>query len=298
MNSLNFFIISGTSGSGKTIALQVLEDLGFYCVDNLPASLLADMATRTLHNNEEINNSENNNDNKRNYAVSIDSRNQDFTSDLQNNFSTLRALNVDFQIIFLDADDSSLRKRYSETRRKHPLTDKHTSLSEAITKERQLLQPIASIADQCINTSKTTPHELRSLIRNYAATSNQGSLTLLFQSFGFKYGSPDDADFVFDVRCLPNPHWNPELKPLTGLDKPVQQFLSEQAMCNDMYERVRDFIEHWLPEFSKENRNYITVAVGCTGGQHRSVYLCQRLADYFRQNQTIQTLVRHREINI
>jgi UPF0042 nucleotide-binding protein len=293
MNSLNFFIISGTSGSGKTIALQVLEDLGFYCIDNLPASLLADMASRTLHNNEKGNSA-----NNRNYAVSIDSRNQDFIGDLKENISNLSALNVDFQVLFLDADDSTLLNRYSETRRKHPLTDKHTSLSEAITKERHLLQPIAEIADRHINTSKTTPHELRSLVRNYAAITSEGSLTLLFQSFGFKYGSPDDADFVFDVRCLPNPHWNPELKPLTGLDKPVQQFLSEQAMCNDMYERVRDFIEHWLPEFSKENRNYITVAVGCTGGQHRSVYLCQRLADYFLQNQTIQTLVRHREINI
>ncbi len=288
MSSAQFFIVSGTSGSGKTIALQVLEDLGFYCIDNLPASLMPEMAARLNANDAD-------NASMQNCAISIDSRNQDFIGDLKNSFDSLSSFNIEFHIVFLDADDTTLLKRFSETRRKHPLSDKDTSLVEAIAKERKLLAHISDIAHQHINTSDRTPHELRSIIRNQAATMGEKSLTLLFHSFGFKYGNPGDADFVFDVRCLPNPYWNSELKELTGLDSAVNEFLSKQPMCIDMYEHIRNFIEHWLPCFIDDNRNYITVAIGCTGGKHRSVFLANKLQTHFSSNNQIQTQVRHRE---
>lgn len=288
MSSAKFFIVSGTSGSGKTIALQVLEDLGYYCIDNLPASLMPEMAARLTTNNSGSVEAQN-------CAISIDSRNQDFIGDLKNSFDRLSSLNIEFHIVFLDADDTTLLKRFSETRRKHPLSDKDTSLVEAIAQERELLAHISDIAHQHINTSDRTPHELRSIIRNQAATMGEKSLTLLFHSFGFKYGNPGDADFVFDVRCLPNPYWTPELKELTGLDSAVHEFLSGQPMCNDMYEHIRNFIEHWLPSFIDDNRNYITVAIGCTGGKHRSVFLANKLQTHFSTSNQIQTQVRHRE---
>ena len=292
MSTSKFYIVSGTSGSGKTIALQVLEDLGFYCIDNMPASLLPDMAARVLGNRFE----------QHNCAVSIDSRNQDFIGDLKSSFDNLNSFNIETRVIFLDAEDTTLLKRFSETRRKHPLSDQNTSLVEAIAKERKLLEHISDIADRHINTTRTTPHELRTIIRDDGGISKEHSLTLLFQSFGFKYGNPNDADFVFDVRCLPNPHWHAELKPLTGRDAPVADFLSDQPMCVEMLEQIRNFVEHWLPYFAADNRNYITVAIGCTGGQHRSVYLTERLRDYFSNESAhhaiIQTLARHRELVI
>lgn len=288
MSAPKFFIISGTSGSGKSIALQVLEDLGFYCIDNLPASLVPQMARKVLASNN-VN---------QNCAIGIDSRNQDFIGDLKSNFDSLNSLNIETRVIFLDADDQTLLKRYSETRRKHPLSDENTSLLEAIHKERQLLEHLSDIADRCVNTTNTTPHELRSVIRDDSEHGSQHSLTLLFQSFGFKYGNPSNVDFMFDVRCLPNPHWHPELKSLTGLDKPVQTFFEGQALCDSMYCQIRDFIENWLAHFIKDNRNYITVGIGCTGGQHRSVYLTYLLQQYFKENNSIQTLIRHRELSL
>lgn len=283
-----FFIISGTSGSGKTIALQVLEDLGFYCIDNLPASLVPEMAARVLGNKTT----------HHNCAISIDSRNQDFIGDLKESFESLKSFQIETRVIFVDADDQTLLKRYSETRRKHPLSDKNTSLIEAIHKERDILQHLAKIADRKIDTSKTTPHELRSIIRDDSEQNSEHSLTLLFQSFGFKYGNPNDVDFMFDVRCLPNPHWDPALKPLTGLDKPVRDFLSDKSVCTEMYQQIRNFVEHWLPHFINDNRNYITVGIGCTGGQHRSVYLTTLLQQHFVRHNNIQTLVRHRELRL
>ncbi len=288
MSAPKFFIISGTSGSGKTIALQVLEDLGFYCIDNLPASLVPEMAARVLGNKTA----------EHNCAVSIDSRNQDFIGDLESSINSLTSFSVETRVIFLDADDQTLLKRYSETRRKHPLSDADTSLLEAIHKERDLLQHLSDIADRKINTANTTPHELRTIIRDDSEHGSKHSLTLLFQSFGFKHGNPNDVDFMFDVRCLPNPHWHAELKPLTGLDKPVQDFLEQQALCQDMYQQVRDFVEHWLPHFINDNRNYLTVGIGCTGGQHRSVYLTNLLQAHFASHSDIQTLVRHRELSL
>ena len=290
-DSIKFFIVSGTSGSGKSIALQVLEDLGFYCIDNLPASLMPAMAERLTTDNTAV----------KNCAISIDSRNQDFIGDLEGNFKSLSELDIEFHIVFLDAEDTTLLKRFSETRRRHPLSDQDTSLIEAIAKERHLLSHISDIADQHINTTKTTPHELRSIIRHQTATMDDQSLTLLFYSFGFKHGNPNDADFVFDVRCLPNPFWQAELKNLTGLDAPVQKFLAEQPLCIDMFTDIRDFVQRWLPSFIDDNRNYMTIAIGCTGGKHRSVYLANELQKYFVKESIlpqgkIQTQVRHREI--
>ena len=290
INQAKIFIVSGTSGSGKSIALQVLEDLGFYCIDNLPASLVPEMATRLTHNKNEKT--------VQNCAISIDSRNQDFIGNLKNSFDSLRALDVEFQVVFLDADDKTLLKRFSETRRRHPLSDQDTSLIEAIAKERDLLAHIYDIANQHINTTHTTPHELRSIIRNQAATMGEKSLTLLFHSFGFKYGDMSDADFMFDVRCLPNPYWQDDLRELNGLDKPVGDFLSRQPMCLDMYDHIKNFMDHWLPHFINDNRNYIKVAVGCTGGKHRSVFLVNQLQQYFTTNNRIQTQSRHRELTL
>ncbi|MBX2847708.1 MAG: RNase adapter RapZ [Acidiferrobacterales bacterium] len=289
MTSSKFFIVSGTSGSGKTIALQVLEDLGFYCIDNLPASLMPEMAARLNKNNQA-------NKSAQNCAISIDSRNQDFIGNLKDSFDSLSSLNIEVFVVFLDADDETLLKRFSETRRKHPLSDKNTSLSEAICKERKLLAHISDIADHHISTTNRTPHELRSIIRNQAANLGEKSLTLLFLSFGFKYGNPGDADFVFDVRCLPNPYWEDDLRELTGLNPSVAEFLSGQPACIDMYEHIGDFIQHWLPNFIEDNRNYITVAIGCTGGKHRSVFLADRLQRHFTTNEKIQIQVRHREL--
>lgn len=287
MSTPKFFIISGTSGSGKSIALQVLEDLGFYCIDNLPASLVPEMAARVLGNDTS----------DHNCAISIDSRNQDFIGDLKGSFESLNAFNVETRVLFLDADDNTLLKRYSETRRKHPLSDENTSLFEAIHKERQLLEHLYDIADRRINTTNTTPHELRTIIRDESVETNERATTLLFESFGFKYGNPTDVDFVFDVRCLPNPHWEPDLRPQTGLDEPVRAFLSSKEMTVKMFEQIRDFVDTWLPHFINDNRNYITVGIGCTGGQHRSVYLVSLLQDFFSNNKNIHTLARHRELS-
>lgn len=287
MSAPKFFIISGTSGSGKTIALQVLEDLGFYCIDNLPASLVPEMASRVLGNDSR----------HHNCAISIDSRNQDFIGDLKESFDSLKSFNVETRVIFLDADDNTLLKRYSETRRKHPLSDENTSLLEAIHKERKLLEYLYSTADRRISTANTTAHELRTIIRDESVETNERAATLLFESFGFKYGNPTDVDFVFDVRCLPNPHWEPELRPLNGLDQPVREFLASKQMTQKMFIQVRDFVDTWLPHFINDNRNYITVGIGCTGGQHRSVYLVSLLKEYFAENTKIHTLARHRELS-
>lgn len=286
MHDINFIIVSGMSGSGKTIALQALEDLGYYCIDNLPAVLLPTLAKQMLGERSQI----------KNCAISIDSRNRDFIYDIIENFSELSSLNIDYKIIFLDTDSDTLIKRFSETRRKHPLSSKQTSLVEAIDSERKILEPLSENADRHINTSTTTPHELRAIVRDIAATSSSQSLTLLFESFGFKYGNPNDADFVFDVRCLPNPHWEKELRPFTGLDKSVQSFLIQHKEVNSMIKDIKQFVEKWLPQFKAENRSYITVAIGCTGGKHRSVFISSQLQEYFSNDKSLFTQIRHREL--
>ncbi|MEO0367894.1 MAG: RNase adapter RapZ [Pseudomonadota bacterium] len=290
MSELKLYIISGTSGSGKTIALQVLEDLGYYCIDNLPASLIPEFANKMVSKAQSC-------------AISIDSRNQDFIDDFDMGFKHLDQHKIKKRLVFLDADDATLLKRYSETRRKHPLSDEQTSLSEAIAKERALLSNIADQADRRINTSLQTPHELRTLMREDSGSIGGRTCTLLLQSFGFKYGSPLDADFVFDVRCLPNPHWEPNLKSLNGTDQEVIKFLEQEPDCELMSEHIRSFVATWIPKFIADNRNYITIAIGCTGGQHRSVYLVEKLNQYFTDpeqplSDALQIITRHREIGI
>lgn len=283
---MNIYIISGLSGSGKTIALQALEDMGFYCIDNLPAGLLPYFAKQLINPAS---------DQSQQAAVSIDARNRDFLESLPTHLLELEQLGIDYKIIYLEADEANLVKRFSETRRKHPLTDQATSLMEGINMERKLLLPIADNADKRIDTTYTTPHELRALIREYTGGENDARLSLLFESFGYKHGTPLDADFVFDVRCLPNPYWKPELRNFTGLDQSVIDFLENEDPVRSMVDQIRVFIEYWLPSFKSENRSYITVAVGCTGGQHRSVHVARKLVDYFSSTD-INVQIRHREL--
>ena len=287
LESINFIIVSGLSGSGKSIALKALEDMGYYCIDNLPANLLPLFAAELTRDDDSA---------IPNCAVSIDVRNLNFLGSLPKNLDALRDLNIDYKIIFLDADLPTLLTRYSETRRKHPLTDDETSLVEAIDSERTLLEPLSTQATRHIDTTQSTPHELRDTVRTFAGASSRHELTVLFESFGFKHGNPLDADFVFDVRCLPNPYWKPELRPLTGLDAEVEMFLEDHQSVRDMISQISDFIENWLPAFQAENRSYITIALGCTGGQHRSVYIAARLADKFADNGKVNVQTRHREL--
>jgi len=283
---MSFFIISGLSGSGKTIALQALEDIGFYCIDNLPAALLPHFAglVADMRNNAIAN-----------VAIGLDVRNRAFLADLPKSLEALHARGIHYRIVFLEAEDSILVKRFKETRRKHPMLDHQTPLVEAIRAEKNLLEPLSFDAALRIDTTRTTPHELRSQVRNFARGEDTPGLTLLFESFGYKHGTPLDADYVFDVRCLPNPYWQTELRQYTGLDEPVVRFLEKHDEVQEMFDEIRGFLEKWLPRFEREDRTYLTIAVGCTGGQHRSVYLVHRLAEQFA-NKGLKTQVRHREL--
>ena len=283
---MNITIISGLSGSGKSIALQMLEDLGYYCIDNLPAVLLPQFADELkMHDQQSMTNA----------AVSIDSRNRSFLASLPQTLEDLDKRGLDYQIIFLEADEPILLKRFSETRRKHPLTDDSTPLIDGIRLEKKLLAPLSESAAIRIDTTYTTPWELRTLVRDFTSGADVAEPSLLFESFGYKHGTPLDADFVFDVRCLPNPYWESELRPLTGLDEPVKEYLANNSLVNKMIDRIAQFIDEWLPQFEAENRSYITVAIGCTGGQHRSVYIAQCLNDYF-STRRVNVQTRHREL--
>ena len=285
---MKLIIISGRSGSGKTTCLHVLEDLGYYCVDNMPASLLAALAERIAE--------ENNNDLNR-VAVSIDARNlSGDLSKFREIFDRLDASALDRQIIFLDAETDTLLKRFSETRRKHPLSNSDLGLLEAIKLEKELLAPIANLANLTIDTSTLTLHDLRDIVRDRVANNKPNILALQFQSFGFKHGIPKDADMVFDLRCLPNPYWVNTLRGLTGLNQEVIDYLESQPEVEKMFNDIKGFLENWIPSFERNNRNYITVALGCTGGQHRSVFLSEKLKKHF--SQTISNIqVRHRELS-
>lgn len=284
---MKLIIVSGLSGAGKSIALHTLEDMGYYCVDNLPVGLLQAFASEMQSGERSL---------YENAAVGIDARN--CLRDLRHFPDTVQALRktgLSVEIFFLQAEDETLLKRFSETRRKHPLTGDGLSLADAIRLERELLGPIAANADLILDTTRTHIHQLRDLLRDRARKSAP-TLSLLFQSFGYKHGVPSDADFVFDVRCLPNPHWEPELRPLSGLDREVAAFLEKQPLVSQLYEEIRSFLETWIPRFEEDNRSYMTVALGCTGGQHRSVYMAERLARHFRRNR-IHVLTRHRELS-
>ncbi|MFT7688782.1 MAG: UPF0042 nucleotide-binding protein [Candidatus Azotimanducaceae bacterium] len=279
---ISLIILSGRSGSGKSTALHVLEDLGYYCIDNLPASLLKPLITRLSTNNKLTK-----------VSVSIDARN--IAEDLANFPQEIENLkDVDLQIVYLDSNSPTLVKRFSETRRKHPLSNKDVDLRAALELETVLLDSISDIADLTIDTTDLTIHELRDLISTRITGDKQG-LALLFLSFGFKNGVPVDVDLVFDIRCLPNPHWVTSLRALTGLDSPVQEFLGGHQDVEEMYQDIQSYLEKWLPKFVDTNRSYMTIGIGCTGGQHRSVYMTERLFNGFREKyENIQ--VRHREL--
>ncbi len=277
---MQLFLISGLSGSGKSVALKVLEDSGYYCVDNLPAELLpALMDSLRQAGNTRV-------------AVSIDVRSGLSLTQLPQHIAQLKQQGMDVRLLFLDAQTDTLVKRFSETRRRHPLSNDKLTLPECVQRERELLAEISNIGHR-IDTSELGANALRAWIKDFIGL-DRACLTLLFQSFGFKNGIPLDADFVFDVRCLPNPHYDPALRPLTGRDTAVMEFLERLPEVKKMCDDIRVFIENWLPSFVADNRSYLTVAIGCTGGQHRSVYLTEKLAQYFKAQQ--QVLLRHREL--
>jgi UPF0042 nucleotide-binding protein len=280
---MKFIVVSGRSGSGKTITLRVLEDLGFYCIDNMLLSLLPSMTRELLQKHSRV-------------AISIDARNLGSQAEQLAEFlAHVQMTPIRWEILYLDADDSILLKRFSETRRKHPLTDAHTTLQEAIVRERLLLEPLANSADLMIDTSQMTQQQLTQILRNRVAEREIGTLSLLFQSFGYKRGIPADSDFVFDARCLPNPYWIPELRPLTGRDQPVIDFFATNSQVKQMVDQIEQYLSRWIPQFEADNRSYLTVAVGCTGGHHRSVYVCEKLCESF-QKQRDHVQVRHREL--
>jgi UPF0042 nucleotide-binding protein len=279
---MQLIIVTGLSGSGKSIVLRALEDNGYYCVDNLPATLLPQISQH-INGNEQ-----------QRVAISIDTRSAALEV-LPENIEALKAQGIDVQVLFLESNVETLVKRFSETRRRHPLSDDNTTLAESINHERELLSRLAELGHH-IDTSNLSANSLRNWVKDFIAQEHNG-LTLLFTSFGFKHGIPLDADFVFDVRCLPNPYYDLKLRPLTGQDAPVKAFLTEQPIVHEMYEEIRGFVERWLPHFIHDNRSYLTVSIGCTGGQHRSVHLVEELGKYFAQHQQ-KVLIRHRELEI
>ncbi len=283
---MNLLIVSGLSGSGKTIALQAIEDMGVYCIDNLPAALLPHFVQQLVDAAA---------DRKIKAAVGIDARNRSFLAALPEALKKLDAMGIENRIIFLEADETILVKRYKETRRKHPMIDEGTSLLEGIRLERELLEPLSFNAAIRIDTTHKTPNELRQQIRDFVGVPDSEGITILFESFGFKHGTPMDADYVFDIRCLPNPYWQPELRRFSGLDEPVRQFMEQHKQVEEMTREIAAFLERWLPSFVREQRTYMTVAIGCTGGQHRSVYVVEKLGEYFKKQGT-RTQIRHREL--
>ena len=284
---MKLVVISGVSGSGKSTALHVLEDQDYYCIDNLPVGLLPDFALKMSALPGRLGELA---------AVGIDARNPAVDlSRFPEILGTLKQSGIDCEVLYFDADDEVLLKRFSETRRKHPLSGRSVPLQEAIHHERLLLQPIIERADLFIDTTHLNVHQLRDLIRERIQCDQSSELSILFESFGFKNGIATDADFVFDARCLPNPHWETQLRSLTGLDQPVADFLESQALVETYFEQIKTLMTSWIPAFEADNRSYLTVAIGCTGGQHRSVYLAERLGQHFRQ-QRDQVIIRHRDL--
>ena len=284
---MRLIVISGLSGSGKSVALHMLEDLGFYCVDNIPAGLLPQFISHTVRSAES---------HYRLTAVGIDARNR--LEDIllvPQQVAELKRSGVQCEVVYLRAQEEAILKRYSETRRKHPLSRDELSLAEAIHEEQRLLDPIASSADLVIDTTRSSVHELRELIRQRVGDRSAGHMSILFESFAFRHGLPGDADFVFDARSLPNPHWEPGLAEFTGRDQAVQDYLDSHDSVRRMLSDLTQFLEHWLPEFSRSNRSYLTIAIGCTGGQHRSVYMVERLAAHFKRSYPL-VLAQHQVI--
>lgn len=279
---MRLFLISGLSGSGKSVALHVLEDAGYFCVDNLPATLLPQLITQLAAEGYDR------------IAIAMDMRSGASLAALPKQLRDLQAQgNVELRFVFLDARDDVLIQRFSETRRRHPMADGETSLAEAIGREREALETLASLGHR-IDSSELRPNALRAFVREFAELEAGTGFILLFESFGFKHGLPLDADLVFDVRCLPNPHYDPTLRPLNGRDAPVVAFLEAQPEVAKMAEDIHRFVANWLPAYLRDNRSYLTVAIGCTGGQHRSVYFAEWLMARFKGS--VRVLVRHREL--
>ena len=275
-------IVSGRSGSGKSIALRALEDMGFYCVDNIPVALVPQLANSLKNHNTPV-------------AVSIDIRNLPEQFDFNNDIFQSLPESVTPEILFLDCSRNTLIRRYSETRRIHPLTNQHYSLEEAIDLEEKYLEPLKSNASLVINTDDLSVHELSDILRSRILGKKERELTFIFESFGFKHGLPIDADFVFDVRFLPNPHWEVNLRPLTGLDEPVKEYLLQHNEVSNFIYQTANYLNQWLPLLEKNNRSYLTIAIGCTGGQHRSVFIAEQLASFFKA-QNKQVKIRHRTL--
>ncbi|MGH1431220.1 MAG: RNase adapter RapZ [Neptuniibacter sp.] len=284
---MKLVVISGRSGSGKSTALQALEDIDFYCIDNLPALLLPDLVEQMCQDP----------DHPDKIAVSIDARN--LSSNLSQFPEIIDKLReehwAEYEVIFLDSSEDVLIKRYSSTRRKHPLSDQHQNLQQSIQAESRLLEPIAVMADIRLDTTHLSLYELRDTVKLRVANRKEQTLSVQFESFGFKHGVPLDVDFVFDVRALPNPHWVPELRQYTGKEKQIQDFLGSSAEVQEMQSDIQTFLERWLPRFADNNRSYITIGIGCTGGQHRSVYMCEQLTSHF-SGVMDNVHVRHREL--
>ena len=280
-------IVSGLSGAGKTIALNTLEDLGLYCIDNLPVSMLQEFVRQVKNGVVRA---------TREVAIGIDARNpKSEIVKLPEIINKLRKGKLNIDLVFIEANDEVLTRRFSETRRKHPLSTRTVSLPKAIRQEKKIMKDLSDLADIRIDTSHTLLHELRDIVRNRIANRPLAELSLQFISFGYKHGIPIDADFVFDSRCLPNPYWKTNLRTLTGKDSAVIQFLSRQSSTKEMIDQIRDFLDYWIPRFEADNRSYLTVAVGCTGGQHRSVFLAEKLAAHFRENRK-HVIIIHRDI--
>ncbi|MCY3885266.1 MAG: RNase adapter RapZ [Gammaproteobacteria bacterium] len=281
---MRLYIITGRSGSGKSTVLHALEDEGFMCIDNFPASLLEKFVEDTSEEQT-----------TQDFAVSIDARSPPTALDqLPNILKSVARVDFTPRVIYLDASGPVLVKRFSETRRRHPLEKIETDLRQAIDLESKLLRHLAEMADLKIDTTQWSTHDLVLMTKERLVDVDERSVSLLFRSFAYRSGVPVDADFVFDLRCLPNPHWEAELRELSGLDEPVKEFFAKHQIVDQMHSQIVGFLHQWLPEFERQNRVYMTVATGCTGGRHRSVYMAERLASSFRDAYP-NVLVRHRE---
>jgi UPF0042 nucleotide-binding protein len=285
---LRIIVISGLSGSGKSVALNMLEDLGFYCIDNLPANMLSPLVDDILR------------DERPRFdrlGIGVDARNRvrDLNA-LPDHVRALRERGIECELLFLQADDEILIRRYSETRRRHPLARDGNDLRDAIGDERNLLGPVINAADVIIDTTNTSVYELRDTVRERIAARAARSLSILVQSFGYKHGIPPDADFVFDLRCLPNPYWEPALRAQTGLDQAVIRFLEDQPLVMKMRDDIVEFLRRWIPQYENFHRSYLTIAIGCTGGQHRSVFMAERIARDLRSDHE-HVGVRHHELS-
>ena len=284
---MRLIIVSGLSGSGKSVALHVLEDLGYYCVDNMPVTLLKSVIEELTTNSEEP---------TQQLAVGVDARSRpESLESLPQLIEELKEQDIHTELLFLQSSDDILLQRYSESRRRHPLAKQGGALRAAIENERELLSAVVNAADLIVDTSRTSIYELADIIRERVDRRSTHELSVLIESFGFKNGIPTDADFVFDMRSLPNPYWTVELRGLTGRDQEVTDFLEAQPAFVEMYNDVLNFLKRWIPRYAEAHRGYLTIAIGCTGGQHRSVYMTEKLAAALREAK-IEVLTRHNEL--